>query len=203
MREELPEISRGPIERLITFEAEKYASERIRRGTRTLNWSGIGALLFVAFLIGALMAALIFWAMLWWPAYIFVVPVGIFCGVGLAASGRQQVYTYSEPTGGAQDPSTSASTAPDSAPATGAHQWGHALGAPGKRTQFPRHNHGHQLLLFGGEAEGAENPADGVGDEEALGFGELDLAFFDAGTEGEGSDFGEVVTFLEVELVPD
>lgn len=95
LHDALPEEARGPIRKLMEYEATKYARATMRKGERKIHWSNATALVFVAFIIGFAEYLLIVVAFVWWPATILAGLLGGF-GIALLAHGAQQVLQYED-----------------------------------------------------------------------------------------------------------
>ena len=115
LHDALPQAAREPMQKLIAFEAEKYARRTMRKGKRQFRLSNAAALLVMAVLIVYAELLLISLANTWWPA---IVLGGLWGGFGgaLLALRSKQIFEYEE--GDPLDPPSGAGP-PLSAPAAG------------------------------------------------------------------------------------
>jgi hypothetical protein len=95
LHDSLPEAARGPIRKLIEFEAEKYARATMRKGKRKFQWSIFATVLVIVFFLGAVETLLIATALTWWPAYLFAGLIGGFGGA-LVGHGLQRIFQYED-----------------------------------------------------------------------------------------------------------
>ena len=93
LHESLPESARGAILELIQFEAERYAAEQKRKGSRTVNGSAVAAFVLISLVTGACLYGLISLGFIWWGGFILAAIVGIF-GALLLIVGAPQLVTY-------------------------------------------------------------------------------------------------------------
>jgi ABC-type multidrug transport system fused ATPase/permease subunit len=97
LHEALPEKTRGDIEELIKFEANKYAAEQMRIGRRTIKGGNLAAVIFIALVFGGLEYVLIAWGLTWWPGFIFATAVGV-VGLAFIIAGSLQIFDYGDST---------------------------------------------------------------------------------------------------------
>jgi hypothetical protein len=95
LHEALPEESRAPIQKLLEFEAAKYARTLMRKGTRKLNGGNLAAVIFIGVLTGVVEYFLVYFAFSWWPALLIAGAVFGF-SAALLSAGFTQMYVYEE-----------------------------------------------------------------------------------------------------------
>ena len=95
LHESLPESTRGPIQTLISFEAERYSEAQMRKGRRKVNGGAVAAFVLIGLITGAIVYGSISLGFVWWGGFIIAGIAGLI-GAAFLIAGAPQLFTYGD-----------------------------------------------------------------------------------------------------------